>query len=541
MLNIVLSVLMLTGLPKVKALLENTGPYEEPGKINENTPNVQVLSEGYPGGTNGSWRVSVLQGEGHNNIAVINDTIVVVAFSKATTDATFYMQGLTLYYSLDGGQTFTGQYDIDVTPTARTYPDTYYDRLTGNLWVVSQIYPVGGTAARKILVVKDENVPEFGGGMTTPYYFDVNMFGPSIVAKGDTVVWIASSNTTGNFEGFRSFDGGETWEPITCAIDQSTYQPDLLLVGENTLVIAAINYTGNTMDYPYFWVSYDWGETWNGPDSILPTPYTEYNFTSWWYDASTIAWNNKVYWFGNYGEAGYEGGMLWLFTYDPFQRTIEESLVHGTAIPIIDTLTGDTTGWGTGLPYSVIPCAAKTLDERYLMVFYLDVLEEGGYGIKFRYTEDGVNWTDPVEAFPAGEDYNTRFEIQPHVPVLYTDEAVTFRYYFLGGYSGNNYINLLWLPGTQTVGIREKRPSEMFVVRPTVITGNMKIEFALSKNSNVEVQVYNAAGQKVADLYKGTLNAGSHRLTFDANFGKGIYFVTVTVDGKSTSRKILVK
>jgi len=30
-------------------------------------------------------------------------------------------------------------------------------------------------------------------------------------------------------------------------------------------------------------------------------------------------------------------------------------------------------------------------------------------------------------------------------------------------------------------------------------------------------------------------------MAYDTNFGKGIYFVTVTVDGKSTSRKILVK
>uniref|UniRef100_A0A7V3ZXK3 T9SS type A sorting domain-containing protein n=1 Tax=candidate division WOR-3 bacterium TaxID=2052148 RepID=A0A7V3ZXK3_UNCW3 len=541
MLSIILSVL-LAGIPKYPALLDNSRWDGEPGKINETTPGAIELSTGYPGGTSGSWRVSVLQGEGHNNIAVINDTIVAVAFAKFSGDATYYMQGLSIYYSFDGGLTFEGQYDVDVTPTVRTYPETYFDRETGNLWVVTQIYPATGTADRKILVVKDENVPEFGGGLFTTYYFNVNAFGPSIVAKGDKVVWVASDNDTGYFIGYKSEDGGTNWTQFVVPIEQVTYQPDLYMLDDTVLVICAISFDGSSMIWPYFWVSYDFGETWNGPDSIIPYAYQEYGFESWWYDASTVLWNGKIHWFGAYGEPGYEGGgVLAHFIYDPYERTIEERTVFNSAF-----YNNESGAWESGIPYGVTPQACKSMDEKYLIVFFLNLFvvdtTTTEWGWAYVYSEDGITWSDIIDAGAPYGDYNSRSEIAPHIPVTESATDLTLKWYFLGGYNGNNYVNLLWYPGQSTVSVRENEAYAFaFGVRPTIVTGNMSIEFALPKTANVDVTVYNVSGQKVRTLYSGTLNAGNHRMSFDSSFGKGIYFVTVTVDGKSTSRKIVVK
>jgi len=122
------------------------------------------------------------------------------------------------------------------------------------------------------------------------------------------------------------------------------------------------------------------------------------------------------------------------------------------------------------------------------------------------------------------------------------DDGENLNLYFVCSSGSINYVNIYYATSQVVIpSVNETRPTFSLNVRPTIVTGNMNLEFALPKTANVDVTVYNAAGQKVKSLFTGTLNAGTHRMAYDTNFGKGIYFVTVTVDGKSTSRKILVK
>lgn len=69
------------------------------------------------------------------------------------------------------------------------------------------------------------------------------------------------------------------------------------------------------------------------------------------------------------------------------------------------------------------------------------------------------------------------------------------------------------------------------------------IEFDLPKNEFVKLSVYNTIGQEVSVLVNNTLNAGSHKVNFDAsNLPSGIYIYKITAgDFTMTRRMSLVK
>ena len=57
----------------------------------------------------------------------------------------------------------------------------------------------------------------------------------------------------------------------------------------------------------------------------------------------------------------------------------------------------------------------------------------------------------------------------------------------------------------------------------------------------VNLAVYNLAGQQVATLVDGMVEAGTHTVTFDAsNLTSGVYFYTLTANGVSTSQKMVL-
>jgi hypothetical protein len=68
-----------------------------------------------------------------------------------------------------------------------------------------------------------------------------------------------------------------------------------------------------------------------------------------------------------------------------------------------------------------------------------------------------------------------------------------------------------------------------------------QIRFALKITADVRLTVYNIAGQKVADLVKGTRLAGVHTIDFDGSrLNSGIYYYTLEADGKTMTKKMLM-
>jgi hypothetical protein len=82
---------------------------------------------------------------------------------------------------------------------------------------------------------------------------------------------------------------------------------------------------------------------------------------------------------------------------------------------------------------------------------------------------------------------------------------------------------------------------------PNPFNGRTKIEFSLSKRSDVELAVFDVIGNKVAILTNDRLEAGSHSVIWDGNniyghpVSSGVYFYKLDINGqRSVSREMLL-
>jgi hypothetical protein len=76
---------------------------------------------------------------------------------------------------------------------------------------------------------------------------------------------------------------------------------------------------------------------------------------------------------------------------------------------------------------------------------------------------------------------------------------------------------------------------------PNPFNPSTKIDFALPKASTVELKVYNMLGQEVAALAGGTMSAGRHTVTFNANrLASGMYIYRLVAGNYVSVRKMLL-
>jgi hypothetical protein len=76
---------------------------------------------------------------------------------------------------------------------------------------------------------------------------------------------------------------------------------------------------------------------------------------------------------------------------------------------------------------------------------------------------------------------------------------------------------------------------------PNPFNPTTTISFSLPQASEVSLTVYDVLGQQVAQLVNGTLNAGEHRLTFEAaNLPSGVYITRLATSAQTLTQKILL-
>ncbi|MHB1687875.1 MAG: T9SS type A sorting domain-containing protein [Ignavibacteriaceae bacterium] len=74
---------------------------------------------------------------------------------------------------------------------------------------------------------------------------------------------------------------------------------------------------------------------------------------------------------------------------------------------------------------------------------------------------------------------------------------------------------------------------------PNPFNPSTTIEFSLNNRSNVQLNIYNALGQKITTLVNTTLEAGVHSVNFDANsLSSGIYFYELKSKGQRLVNKM---
>ncbi len=91
-------------------------------------------------------------------------------------------------------------------------------------------------------------------------------------------------------------------------------------------------------------------------------------------------------------------------------------------------------------------------------------------------------------------------------------------------------------------GIVEFMGQASFSIAPNPFTDFTKINVGLNRQSSVILEVYNILGERVQLIENTTLLAGNYEYTFGAKaqgFAPGVYFVKLTVDGKTAVKKII--
>jgi hypothetical protein len=115
------------------------------------------------------------------------------------------------------------------------------------------------------------------------------------------------------------------------------------------------------------------------------------------------------------------------------------------------------------------------------------------------------------------------------------------------GLPGNIWLDNIFFPGNVVVtSAGQSSPTvpltfELEQNFPNPFNPTTLIRYGLPHRANVSLSVYNALGQKVADLARGTQEAGYHEVQFDASkLASGAYFYTLTADEFVQTRKLLL-
>lgn len=83
--------------------------------------------------------------------------------------------------------------------------------------------------------------------------------------------------------------------------------------------------------------------------------------------------------------------------------------------------------------------------------------------------------------------------------------------------------------------------SESFTIWPNPVNHEMNISFEIPYREEVNITMYNLAGQKVADLQPEPYSAGYHSLNIDASaFEEGLYFIRFEAADRVETRKVVI-
>jgi hypothetical protein len=78
-------------------------------------------------------------------------------------------------------------------------------------------------------------------------------------------------------------------------------------------------------------------------------------------------------------------------------------------------------------------------------------------------------------------------------------------------------------------------------VYPNPASGNTSVDFNLTNDEKVKIDVIDLSGRIIMQLQNGALNSGQQHITFDAtSLPTGAYFVRITVPSSSTSKKLFI-
>jgi len=93
-----------------------------------------------------------------------------------------------------------------------------------------------------------------------------------------------------------------------------------------------------------------------------------------------------------------------------------------------------------------------------------------------------------------------------------------------------------------TVNVNEIGDNKLGVrVYPNPVTSNATVEYTLDVPSNVNIELYNANGIKLAVLANSFKNRGTHKLMLKKEYKPGIYFLRLVAGEYDESQMIVIE
>jgi len=110
--------------------------------------------------------------------------------------------------------------------------------------------------------------------------------------------------------------------------------------------------------------------------------------------------------------------------------------------------------------------------------------------------------------------------------------------------NSDNTVDDIEEPGNVSAGIKDvnNRTDFRFLnAYPNPFNDITVIEYQLENNANVQMEVFDFLGNKVAELVNSNLNAGIYKTIFKAgDLPGGVYFNKLTVNGRTITRKLVL-
>jgi len=372
----------------------------------------------------------------------------------------------------------------------------------------------------------------------------------------DDDIWLFRYNITGGYTDWVEITFGSVYDP---AIDQqegsgSSYLYMAYLVGTGTLRFRA------STDYGLTWTSsYNvaTGATYHSPDIRVNVGSNIWAYIIW--DNGPITYSKANDWQGFDGWLGlpekihnFRGGsddvnpqisggwgddILWVVA--------EENINNSGDWNLVWDYTVDGNVWRCDTSFPDIDLSADpTMDEKYFRLMH--GLDDPAFSRVAYNTQTGPADTRvDYQFYQNGWSLTT--DISDHLAKVGTAPSVNWNPDGGGGAVVYCSYDAVWYDDYWQTTVQETPidiPSSTSVkLLPNITKGYAKLSYTVTKEGNVRISIFNAAGRLVNNLVNETKPAGEYTFTLNnQNLAAGIYFVRVqTPDGLNTQSMTIIR
>ena len=192
--------------------------------------------------------------------------------------------------------------------------------------------------------------------------------------------------------------------------------------------------------------------------------------------------------------------------------------------------------------------AGDSLSFRHYTFKYIDITPMSGFSsgdsLHFKFTTpNGGTWKNQVILFNEPQNYSIQ-QVSGNNPFVIIPRPFEKAILVVTNSSQENksYLFSYDITIVATTGVEDDPLPHHFVLSqnyPNPFNPTTTISFTIPESGDVTVDIFNVAGQKVASLVNGQMNAGSHSVVWDASdFSAGVYFYSIKAGNYTRTMKM---